>query len=236
MRPIHISNEKKRDAEVTFDTQVKKKNVRMILKNGEEKINVKILKSTVATDPQFLVDSSDDLKYFAETLINEDPEADMENAGRKLDRTHKLYVDRNNNIAYRLNLFRVIYNPDGTEKERRDVNKLPSNVNAKAPLRWTGKKFPKEKAIRQFVFTRKYQVRHINGVTFDFLYNMAKELDESNSLLLIGGGEKGNEPVLLTRGGQPYRGFLEGRIKEDRYSLILHLTDIELKGLDNATE
>lgn len=46
---------------------------------------------------------------------------------------------------------------------------------------------------------------------------------------MLGGGQKGNEPILLSRGGQPYRGFLEGRIQEDRYMLILHLTDIELK-------
>ncbi|MCD8186703.1 MAG: hypothetical protein LUD68_09790 [Rikenellaceae bacterium] len=87
--------------------------------------------------------------------------------------------------------------------------------------------------IRQFVFTRSYQIRHINGATFDFLYNMAQELDEKDALVLVGAGEKGNDPLLLFRGGQPYRAFLEGRVFHDRYVLILHLTDIELKTLSH---
>lgn len=62
---------------------------------------------------------------------------------------------------------------------------------------------------------------------------MAKELQDSKSLVLIGAGAKGTDPILLTRGGQPYRGFLEGRAEKDRYMLILHLSDIELKGLES---
>lgn len=62
---------------------------------------------------------------------------------------------------------------------------------------------------------------------------MAKELEKNDEVVLVGGGKKGTEPILLSRGGEPYRGFLEGRTKEDRYLLILHLSDIELKGLDD---
>jgi hypothetical protein len=60
---------------------------------------------------------------------------------------------------------------------------------------------------------------------------MAKSLQESNSLMLVGGGKKGTDPIVLTGGGTPYRGFLEGRIKDDKYCLILHLTNLELKEL-----
>ncbi len=63
------------------------------------------------------------------------------------------------------------------------------------------------------------------------LYNMAQELQEKNALMLSVGVKKGNEPLLLSRGGQPYRGVLEVRVLPDRYLLILHLTDIELKQL-----
>ena len=58
---------------------------------------------------------------------------------------------------------------------------------------------------------------------------MAKELHEKNSLMFLGGGKKGNDPLIITTGGLPYRGFLEGRIKDDIYCLILHLTNLELK-------
>jgi len=34
---------------------------------------------------------------------------------------------------------------------------------------------------------------------------------------------------VFSQGGEPYRGFLEGRIDGDRYCLILHLTNLEVK-------
>jgi hypothetical protein len=37
--------------------------------------------------------------------------------------------------------------------------------------------------------------------------------------------------LVMNDGGKPYRAFLEGRIKGDKYCLVLHLTDQELKPL-----
>ena len=229
MRGIHIANAKRRDAEVAFESLTERRNIRTVLKNGKDKQTVRLLKSTVELDEQALAKQFGNWPDVANALIAGDPELDLEITGKILNRTHRLWVDKEDHIAYRVNLFRTIYNPDGTERERRDVNKLPSNVNKEFPLRWTGKLFPRKEVIRQFAFTKSYQIHHINGATFDFLYAMAKELDEKNSLVLIGGGEKGTDPILLSRGGQPYRGFLEGRVRKDRYMLILHLSDIELK-------
>lgn len=229
MRGIHIANAKRRDAEVAFEARAERRNIRTVLKDGRDKINVRVLKSTVDIDEQTLARQFGSWHDVAAVLIEADPEMDYEIIGKKLTHTHRVWVDKEDRIAYRVNLFRTVFNPDGTERERRDVNKLPSNVDAESPLRWTGKLFAREEAVRRFVFTRSYQIRHINGATFDFLYAMAKELDEKDSLVLLGGGAKGNEPLLLSRGGQPYRGFLEGRVKGEKYILILHLTDIELK-------
>lgn len=229
MRGIHIANEKRRDAEVAFESQTERSNIRTVLRNGKEKQNVRVLKSTVEMDEEALAKQFGSWDEVAQALIDVDPELDTEIIGKKLSRTRRLWVDGNDNIAYRVNLFRTIFNPDGSERERQDINKLPGNVNKEFPLKWTGRMFPRKDIIRRFVFTRSYQLRHINGATFDFLYAMAEELDKQDALVMLGGGQKGNEPILLSRGGQPYRGFLEGRIQEDRYMLILHLTDIELK-------
>jgi hypothetical protein len=49
-------------------------------------------------------------------------------------------------------------------------------------------------------------------------------------MMLLGGGEKGNAPLVMTNNGTPYRGFLEGRISGDSFCLLLHLTNLELKG------
>ena len=64
-----------------------------------------------------------------------------------------------------------------------------------------------------------------------FLFEIAKELHEKNALMMIGGGAKGNEPLVFQDGGKGYRGYLEGRIKGNAFLLLLHLTNLELKGI-----
>jgi len=49
--------------------------------------------------------------------------------------------------------------------------------------------------------------------------------------MMLGGGKSGKEPLVMNDGGKPYRAFLEGRVKGEKYCLILHLTDQELKPL-----
>src|SRR5947208_2776390 len=70
-----------------------------------------------------------------------------------------------------------------------------------------------------------------SDVTHDLpeLLKKRKKLDKRDSLLLLRGGEKGNEPIVLNRGGKQYNAFLEGRVKGDAYCLIMHLSNVELK-------
>jgi hypothetical protein len=58
---------------------------------------------------------------------------------------------------------------------------------------------------------------------------MAKELAEADSLMLLGAGKSGKDPLMFRRGSTPYRGFLEGRIDGEKYVLLLHLSKMELK-------
>ena len=46
---------------------------------------------------------------------------------------------------------------------------------------------PKSKVFNKLIFNKKYQLRHINGLTFDFLFDMAKKLNDNNSLMMLGG-------------------------------------------------
>ena len=77
--------------------------------------------------------------------------------------------------------------------------------------------------------TSKYQLKHGNGLTFDFLYKIAKDLHDKDSFMMLGG--KGNEPLVINDGGKPYRAFLEGKIKDKSYVLIMHLSNQEYKSL-----
>lgn len=233
IRAVHISNDRKRDAQVAFDAEAVQSTLRRVLPSGEEPVNVRLVKVTAETDR--CLSGIDRPEQMIAALAEGDPDVDMEITGRKLRRTRRLFVDREFRIVYHVNLHRIVFNPDGTERERRELIKVPGNVNSKIPLSWTDKFFARNEALRRFVFTRNYQLRHVNGATFDFLYNMAKELDTKDSMVVIGAGKRGMEPILLSRGGQPYRGLLEGRIEGERYCLILHLTDIEMKGPTKET-
>jgi len=229
MRGIRIENVKKRDAEVGFASQRPKRTIAMVLPDGDAATNVKFVKTTA--DMAGLLAEYGDLLGVAEALELGDPEIDMELVGRPVRSTHKLYLTPEGTPAYRVTLTQVVYNPDGTERERRDLSKAESNINTEAPITWSGRKFAKSEAVRRFVFTKSYQLRHTSGLSYDFLYDMAKTLQEEDALMMVGSGSKGTGPLILTTGGDPYRGFLEGRVSGDRYKLIIHLTNIELKTL-----
>jgi hypothetical protein len=108
------------------------------------------------------------------------------------------------------------------------------------PIKWTGKLILRSEFVRKFGIKRTLQLRHIDGVTFDFLFSIAKELDEKDSVMLLASGESSKGPLVLQSNGSPYRGFLEGRIDGDSFLLLLHLSSMELKkpvvGADKGDE
>ncbi len=94
---------------------------------------------------------------------------------------------------------------------------------------------PKREVFNKYVMVAKLQIKHVNGLTYDFLFGIAQELEKKDSLLLVGAGPKANQPIILRRGALPYRGFLEGRTRGEEYCLILHLSNIELKAPEAPT-
>jgi hypothetical protein len=229
MRGINITNDKKRDALVGFEVKAAKPSVTMTLPDGGERRNVRFVKTTV-NEARFL-SAFKSLEEAGEAIACGERELDIETTGCLIDKTSKLFLSPNGEIIYRLQRLKVVYDPQGNEKERVPFAALLSNVNTTLPLVWTGKEFPRGEAIKKFVFTRNYQIRHTSGLTYDFLYDMAKQLHERGTLMLIGAGKKGAEPLVLNLGGKPYRGFLEGRIDGEKYALILHLSDMELRSI-----
>ena len=63
-------------------------------------------------------------------------------------------------------------------------------------------------------------------------FEMAKELQEKDAMMMLAGGAKGNEPLVFQDGGKTYRAFLEGRVKDKSYILLIHLSNLELKGIN----
>jgi hypothetical protein len=228
--PINISNEKNRDAVVAFEALAPKRSVRYTDPSGKPVITRKLLKSDVTRDLSELMKKAKTkkLEKVADVLVKGDPEIDVEEFGMFLTDTSRVYVTKKG-IAHLIEEFEVIYNPDGTVREKRPRKREPQNINTDAPVKWTGKFIKKKDAVQRFVFTNKKQLVHINGLTFDFLFEMAKTLHKKDSLLLVRAGETGDKPIVMNRGGKPYNAFLEGRVKGDSYCLILHMSNMELK-------
>lgn len=226
--PINISNPKNRDAVVATEGVAPKRDIRYVDDTGKPVETRKLLKTDVTHDLPELLKKKKKLEKVADALIKDDPEIDIEQFGMFLTDTSRVYVTKKG-IVHLVEEFEIITNPDGTVRDRRPRVKAQQNLNGEFPIKWTGKYIKKEEAINKFVFTNKKQLVHVNGLTFDFLFDMAKELDKRKSLLLIRGGEKGNEPIVQNRGGKPYNAFLEGRVKNDSYCLIMHLSNMELK-------
>lgn len=167
---------------------------------------------------------------YAQALVDGDPEVDVEKVGREINPSAKVFLSSDGQVMHAVpTVVEVITDPDGTERDRREPTNQPSNVTDTLPVVWTGKTMAKRDAVRKFVFTRTLVLRHTNGLSFDFLHAMAKELAESGEVVLVGAGKGGKQPLVLQENGTPYRGFLEGRVDGDRFALLLHLSNMELK-------
>ena len=236
MPEINICNSAMRDAVVNMETVASPLRVRWIDKSGRQAKNVRVLKSTIDHDIASLKEEFDGIENVGQALIDGDPEVDFEAVGSFLTATSRVFLNPDRQMVHRIQQFEVVRNPDGTERERRPRDVVPPNVSGDLPLKWSGVFVKRSEAIRKFVFGTKMQLTHINGLTYDFLYGIARELEEKDSMMLLGAGPKSNEPLILRRGSVPYRGFLEGRTEGDKYILLLHLSNLELKSAPKSEE
>jgi hypothetical protein len=227
VRKIHLTNADGRDATVQFTTSKPGRSPRKGLPGQD----VGFRRYLAATDPGMheALQAREGQDY-AQALIDGDPEVDLELVGRTLGETHVVQLSSRGEVLYAApEVVELILGPDGSERERRAPVDTPANVNDELPLLWTGRMLPKSEAVRRFVFHRSLQLRHTDGLSYDYLFSMAKTLDEAHSLVLLGAGPKGRDPLILSVNGRPSRGFLEGRLEGQRYMLLLHLSDMEMK-------
>lgn len=229
MGTINLSNSKGRDAVVNTETVRTPLRVRWLDEEGRSTRNVRLIKSTVDRDTSALVKAAGSLENVVQALIQGDPEIDMETYGKTLSDTSRVYVGDENRIMHRVQEIEIVRNPDGSEREKRPRRPTEQNTSTETPLKWSGKMMKKSEVFNKFVFASKLQIVHVNGLTYDFLYQMAKELEAQESVMLVGAGPKSQSPLVFQRNGTQYRGFLEGRTQGDKYCLVLHLSNMELK-------
>jgi hypothetical protein len=175
-------------------------------------------------------------KLSAADLTGADPELCLAQAGRRLDTDLSVaYLDPGDSSPKPIGEFKeldVIYDATGQEKERRPHLVRVPNLNTIHPIKIV-RRLPMAEALTQFVFRASYQLAHEDGLTHDFLFQIARDLHEKQELALLGAGAKGNQPLVVREGGSPFRAFLYGEVgaggQAAEYKLLVLLSDQELK-------
>ncbi|MCL5104997.1 MAG: hypothetical protein M1133_12905 [Armatimonadetes bacterium] len=196
--------------------------------DGRPLRSVRRMRATQDTCAEALLGRHPDPDELARSLIDGDPEIDLEMTGRASGPCDRVYIDGDGQILYAPSVVEVRCGPDGLERERRPLSVRPSNLMTPSPLVWSGVLLPQCEAVRRYAFTRAYQVMHTNALEFDFLRGIAAYLDERNAMVQVGSGRRGNGPLIPERNGPKYRGFLDGRIQGDSMRLVLYLAAFEL--------
>ena len=236
-RLISLTDDRKRDAQVEIERAKRGARHSYVNGTGEAVRSKRFIKATEGHDTKSLLAAHDgDLDALGQALVDGDPELDVEIAGRLLGDVDRVWVREDGSVLYAARALMVRLTPDGEEVSRADFVDVEATVNDEAPLLWSGRLFPVTEVVRRFALVRKLQLRHINGLTYDFLYEIAKTLQESGKMLFVGSGAKANQPLIFQTNGSPYRGFLEGRVEENGYRLILHLSNLELKSVTTEAE
>lgn len=230
---IPITDDRKRDATVEAFSPRPAASATYQTSDGAKPEHRRLIKANEHTSfASLLAKHDDDLDALAEGLIAGDPEVPLELVGSHLQDANRVYVKADGTVLYAARVLRVSTDVSGEETGRDDFVDVEATVSAdSAPLPWTGKLLDVNEVVRRFALVRKVQLRHVNGLTYDFLYEIAKSLSEANKLLLVGSGKKGNQPLIFQRNGAPFRGFLEGRVDGAAFRLVLHLSNMEIKAL-----
>ena len=227
MRTLHIADASSRDAYVRF-VSVKAPQPPERVVNGQPVVMRRLLAAGEANTQEALLElHGADL---GQALIDADPEVDFELVGRPIERTSTVYLDSSRQILQMApDVVEVILDPFGTEKERRAPEDRLPNVSEEVPVRFTKNRIKRADAVRRFAFSRTLQLWHTDGLTYEFLHGLAAELDAAEELVLLAGGEKAKDPLVLQLNGLPWRAFLEGRVNDSGYCLLLRLSNLELK-------
>jgi hypothetical protein len=174
----------------------------------------------------------------AATLTAGDPEIDLENTGTLLDSETLtgIYVEPGTRKpASDFHLEEVVTDPQGNVKTTRVPNRI-ANINTHLPVKIT-KLHPVDQILTRFVFKSTYQIIHQDGLTRNFLLNLARHLETEKKAAILGAGPKGAQPLILRNSSLPVRGFLVGQTHGEDYKILLLITDTELrKPVENPKE
>lgn len=229
-RDIRITDDRQRDARVALEGPRRPPARRMAAPGGGRASFNTFVKVPEGKDYNALLRAHGDApETLAAALVAGDPELDLEAVGRRVGPVDRVWVKQDGSVLYTGRVLLVVTAPDGGEAERKDFIDVEKTVDEDTALPWSGRLFPVDEVVRRFALTRRLQLRHSDGLTWEFLHALASRLQEEKKMLLVGAGARAAKPLIFQRNGSPYRGFLAGRVEGDDYLLSLHLSNLELK-------
>lgn len=227
MRKIHLMNEAARNAQVVMEPVRKHDGPTTGLPGKKLAFKRYVATTETGLHARLAQQHGDAL---AQALIDGDPEIDRELVGREVGETQTVFLSGGGEVLHASpSLVEVIFGTDGKERERKPAEDVPANTNDDAPIRWTKMRLKRGEVIGKFAFCRTIQLKHVDGLSYDFLHAMAKELSDKDEVARLGAGAKGRDPLIFQDNGARYQGFLEGRVDGPRYKLLLHLSNLELR-------
>jgi len=167
-----------------------------------------------------------------EKLKTLDDDIDIELVGKYIKSTTRIVANEDFEPVYNYRKYDVLIQPDESIKERPHQLTL-GNINQSVPVRITNELIDPKDCMRKYFFRKSYFITHTNGLTFKFLYDIAKRLSESGKFARVDAYDpktKKRQPLVLYDNGRKFpRAYLEGKIKSSSYCLILHLSDQEVR-------
>lgn len=227
-RQIHIADHKGTESTVSFASLRYRQELNYSFNNKPVQ-HVRLLSDSKETSFQNL--SNQHKEKLFEKIVNDHVDVNIEHFGRSITETDIALMASDSTVLYSApKLQEEIYNNQHELQKTQNPVELEANVREDTPpLRWTKNFINRDQAVIKFVFKKSLQLFHSDGLTFEFLFNMAKELHGKNQMVLLGAGEKGTEPIILQNNGTPYRGFLDGYVKDNQYKLYIRLSNQEIK-------
>ena len=143
MPNVNLSDARMRDAVVKA---VSTRRRRTIFYQGPKKLPAytrKVLKGAVHQDYESMLEKFKTPEALGAALAEGDPEIDYERDGMFLWDLSRVYINPKEELVYRIRQDEVVYNPDGSVRERREQRRLEANIDTEVPLTWTGKMIPK---------------------------------------------------------------------------------------------
>lgn len=228
-RFLPITDDRGRDTPIEVDGPARPAARLYVGPRGQAARSTRLVKATEGHDLVGLRRRFPTDAELAAALVAGDPEIDLEQVGRRVGAASQVWIGPDGKVLYAARVLKVVTDATGAETSREDFVDAEATVDEERPLPWSGRLVPVERVVRSFALVQKLQLRHFNGLTFDFCRDLARTLAEKQKMVLVGSGEGGRSPLVFQRNGSPYRGFLEGRIDGDGYLLVLHLSNLELK-------